>query len=147
MLETLIDDRAPRLLYADIETELADNGPRAAIAAGVIAASTEHRFATGDDGRWKDVTPQTRRRRKGDKTAPPLTDLGGMRNAATATRDGVAHSAFRVEPTGLTMGVTGLPGAPALQKDRPFMVITPEDEAAIVGGYEARLAERFGGHP
>lgn len=118
----------------------------------VIAARVEHRFQTGDNGQWQDITPETRKRRKGDKTAPPGTDIGTMRAAATATREGVPFSLLRFDPDGLTMGVD-TEGAAAFQygsedgsqPPRPFLEIYDEDIAIAMDRYGALLTSVIGG--
>jgi len=123
------------------------------IVVDVITARVEHRFASGDDGKWADVKAETRRRRRGDKTAPPGTDLGEMRRAVTATTEGVPHSLLRFAPDSVTIGVD-TDGAAVFQNGsddgsqpaRPFLEIFDEDIDVAMDRYGAILGSVIGGH-
>ena len=120
------------------------------IIADVIAAHVERRFASGDDGKWADIQAETRKKRKGDKNAPPGTDIGIMRAASTATREGVPFSLLAYNPDGLTMGVD-TPGAAAFQygddhqPPRPFLEIFDADIEIAMDRYGAILKDVLGG--
>ncbi len=117
------------------------------LAADVIGASTKQRFESGTTtggSPMQAIKPASRRQRKEDKSAPPLTDTGALRRAATATTLGVPNSLFSIDPAAgvLTMGVEradarrhqlGFGPEPA----RPYEDITESDEVAIVTGLDA----------
>ncbi len=126
---------------------LTDPRPALRMVAEVVADSTERRFAQGGEPRWPDIKPETRRRRKGNKAAPPLTDLGNLRSAATATRPGVKDSLFGITPDVLKMGVDR-PDTLRHQvtEGRPFLLVDHADEKKIAGALDAylsRLTEQF----
>lgn len=146
--EYIITDTSVQVAMTRINRLLDDPAPAYRIFADVIAASTEQRFRSGagPDGPWADIKAESRKRRTGDRNAPPGTDTAAMRTAATATRYGVPYALYKVAPDGLTMG-TDKPGAAPFQYSSParvFMAITGEDELAMTLGYERFLNTLIG---
>lgn len=152
MITTKVEDLGVRERLTRAQRFAADFLIPEQIIVEVITTRVEQRFATGDNGQWTDIKPETRQRRKGDRTAPPGTDLGDMRRAVTATREGVPNSLLRYDPDGVTLGVD-TDGAAAFQNGtedgsqppRPFLTIEDEDLEIAMNRYGALLEQIVGG--
>jgi hypothetical protein len=99
---------------------------------------------------WVDITARTRAARRGDKTAPSLTDtgalailsatmdaelsLGDRTERTTITPDGVVHELEGPDVRALDQGY-----APNNLPARPYFTLGNDGEAAVVAAQEAWL--------
>ena len=140
--------------FKELKRELQDLRPELKAAGSSQSERVKRRFSVGgEDPPWEDIAYWTRKRRKVDQDARPLTDSGSLRDSVTALVAGVKGSAFKLTQTELIMGSTEI-RAIALQDPkrnipaRPFLYFTEEDgksaAAAANESLQDRIRRKFG---
>jgi phage gpG-like protein len=134
---------------------IADPIPPLIAAREVIADTTAERFKSANGGEWPDILPTSRKGRRGNRSAPPLTDTGALMAAVTATREGVKDSLYHLDRFGgLVMGTDrvdaarhqfGFDGVDSRGRQvhepaRPFLYLDETTEAEITATFEEYYA-------
>lgn len=107
---------------------------------GVIRRSIDLNFrAGGRPKKWRDIKPASRKRRRVNKTTPPLTDSGQLRGSLTSP--GAPFSVYERDPFGVLRGTTR-PDARRHDLIRPFAEVLPHEEAQVIDIFVADIRGR-----